>query len=108
MHDWFFSYLYNRKQYVYFNSRSSDTLINNHGVPQGSVLGPLLFILYINDLPNIFSDKNILTIFADDTNLFVAGNDLLKIQTKCNEAIATISLWMSANKLLINAEKLSL
>ena len=103
--EWFVSYLTNRQQYVYFKSHASKTLTINHGVPQGSVLGPLLFILYINDLPNIFPDKNLLKIFADDTNLFIAGKDLTEIQDKCNKATEAIFVWMSANKLLLNSNK---
>ena len=66
--NWSQSYLSNRKQYVSINGKSSEPLEINCGVPQGSVLGPLLFLLYINDLPNI---SNVLDfyLFADDTNM---------------------------------------
>ena len=66
---WFESYLDNRRQYVYFNGESSDLKSISCGVPQGSVLGALLFLLYINDLPNISSLLDFY-LFADDTNLY--------------------------------------
>ena len=66
---WFESYLDNRRQYVYFNGESSDLKSTSCGVPQGSVLGPLLFLLYINNLPNISSLLDFY-LFADDTNLY--------------------------------------
>ena len=65
---WFTSHLSNRKQYVYYNGYSSEVKSIKCGVPQGSVLSPLLFLLYINDLPHV-SNKMCFFLFADDTNL---------------------------------------
>ena len=67
--DWFRSYLTDRKQYVYFNGQSSELKEISCGVPQGSVLGPLLFLIYINDLPNISKILKFY-LFADDTNIY--------------------------------------
>ena len=67
--DWFTSYLSGRTQYTFCNNNKSELKQITCGVPQGSVLGPLLFILYINDLPNI-SSKLKFYLFADDTNIF--------------------------------------
>ena len=72
---WFQSYLSGRKQCVSFNGVSSELLVNNCGVPQGSVLGPLLFFIYINDLPNISKILNFY-LFADDTNIYHESNSL--------------------------------
>ena len=71
---WFESYLKNRTQYVELNGFRSSCLPLKTGVPQGSILGPLLFLLYINDLPSASKLKCV--IFADDTNLLIEGNDL--------------------------------
>ena len=70
---WFQSYLFDRKQFVTFNGVSSELLVNSCGVPQGPVLGPLLFLLYINDLPNISKILNFY-LFADDTNIYYESN----------------------------------
>ena len=67
--DWFKSYLFNRKQYVSYNCSQSYQLNSKHGVPQGSVLGPLLFIIYTNDLPDCVDQAEII-LFADDTTIY--------------------------------------
>ena len=72
---WFDSYLSGRKQYDLYNGVSSDVFSFTCGVPQGSLLGPLLFLIYINDLPNI-SSKLSFFLFADDTNIYYESSDL--------------------------------
>ena len=88
---WFESYLDNRSQYVYFNGESSDLKSISCGVPRGSVLGPLLFLLYINDLPNISSLLD-LYLFADDSNLYYEDVSLISLEQKINRVEKTKSM----------------
>ena len=81
--DWFSSYLSERKQYVSVNGHISDYLDIFCGVLQGSVLGPLLFLIYINDLPNV-SKLLSFYLFDDDTNIYFEANDLVSLH-KINE-----------------------
>ena len=97
--DWFKSYLAGRKQYVTYNGTSSSTKVIKCGVPQGSILGPLLFLLYINDLPNVCKSTNPV-LYADDTNLFLNGKNLIDLQTTINSELAEISTWLKINKCL--------
>ena len=99
--DWFKSYLENRKQFVVINKTSSNCSTIACGVPQGSILGPLLFILYINDL-NTVLDVLRTIMFADDTNLFLTGKNLDEIKIQLNEKLKTISLWFQTNLLSLN------
>ena len=84
--EWFKSYLTGRNQYVFYNGESSDLKPISCGVPQGSVLGPLLFLLYINDLPNV-SSKLKFFLFADDTNIYFEADDMLKAEKVVNNEL---------------------
>ena len=101
---WFESYLSNRKQYVFYNGVSSDIETITCGVPQGSVLGPLLFLIYVNDLPNI-SEKLDFFLFADDTNIYYDSSDLLELENTVNEELKKLSLWLNVNRLALNVGK---
>ena len=74
------------------------------GVPQGSNLGPILFLLYINDLPNSLKMSKP-SMFADDTNLTWVGQSSSEIETKLNEELGNVHRWLTANKLTLNDEK---
>ena len=98
------SYLSNRMQYVNVLNENSDHLSIEYGVPQGSVLGPLLFILYINDLCNASSNAKFI-LFADDTNVFVAANSRQEAYNIANDLLLSISRYMKCNLLHINTKK---
>ncbi len=101
---WFRSYLSQRKQYVSFKGSCSDVLVMPCGVPQGSVLGPLLFILYSNDIPySLEHSKAIL--FADDTTLHVSSSNLQDLFDKMNRDLENLNDWFKANKLSLNTSK---
>ena len=101
---WFETYLTDRKQFVFYNGVKSETLSISCGVPQGSVLGPLLFLIYINDLPNI-SDKLSFFLFADDTNIYYESNDLIEIEKTVNKELKKFSQWLNLNRLALNVGK---
>ena len=101
---WLRSYLSNRKQYVDLNGVKSNPEKIPVGVPQGSILGPLLFLIYVNDLPASL-DKLTPVIFADDTNLVIRGENLLDLVRTLNSDLATLNDYFKANKLKLNIDK---
>ena len=103
-HNWFQSYLSNRKQQVHVNGVASDTRFISTGVPQGSILGPLLFIIFINDLPkssSFFSTR----LYADDTSLTASGHDLDSLLCAINNHLPAVYEWLCSNKLTLNLTK---
>ena len=101
---WFKSYLESRTQYVEVENAKSNPLSIQCGVPQGSTLGPLLFLIYINDMPNCLEKANIRT-FADDTTLFYSSNSLQDLEKTINEEFNHLLSYCSANKLSVNFKK---
>ena len=103
-HRWFENYLSNRKQYVEYNHFKSDTKTITHDVPQGSILGPLLFIIYMNDFSRS-SDLLFSILFADDTSVFIEGPNFENISKILNTELEKVNMWLKANKLTINTKK---
>ena len=98
---WFENYLSNRKQYVTYNGIKSQTEKINCGVPQGSIWGPLLFLIYINDLSTV-SEACMSISLADDTNMFFTGKNLKTMATVINEELIRVQEWLHCNKLSLN------
>ena len=103
-YNWFLSYLSNRQQYVSLDGYSSTIRDIKCGVPQGSTLGPLLFLLYINDLHKVF-DKALMIHFADDTKLSFANKKLSTIENVMNYELKKLVSWLNCNKLSLNSDK---
>ena len=101
---WFKSYLSNHNQYVSINGYESGLAALNCGVPQGSVLGPLLFLLYINDLNQAIKFCKVHH-FADDTNLLCLSNSIKKINKLVNADLKHLANWLNANKISLNVKK---
>ena len=102
---WFKSYLSCRTQFVQYNGYNSSSKYIKFGVPQGSILGPLLFLLYINDLCNMSKALDFI-LFADDTNIFFSHNDPNQVMEIVNNELKKLSSWFQANKLSISIKKI--
>ena len=101
---WFSSYLHNRKQFVSINGFKSTLKSIHFGVPQGSVLGPLLFLIYINDL-NLSVKSSIVHHFADDTNLLYINKSIKVLCKKVDYDLKGITNWLNANRISLNVRK---
>lgn len=103
INDWIISYLSSRMQVVEVNGVKSETLNVNFGVPQGSVLGPLLFLFYVNDLPNFFED--FLIMFADDNSYLCCKHTFSDVINSLQTSATHFSNYFKADKLFLNISK---
>ncbi len=101
---WFTSYLSLRKQHVKLDDAHSEYINIRCGVPQGSILGPLLFLIYINDMRNAVK-HSIIHHFADDTNMLCSDRDPTRLRLKMNEDLKLIFEWLCSNRLSLNVSK---
>ena len=101
---WFENHLNDQQQFASFEHNSTKKVTVTCGVPQGSILGPLLFLLYVNDLHHVSKVLNPM-MFADDTNLFSSHSDVNILFEKKNKELTNVSNWFNANKLSLNVKK---
>jgi len=104
VYQWFKNYLSDRKQFTSLPGVSSEIGYISIGVPQGSVLGPLLFLLYVNDIHQAVLDAEV-KLFADDTNLFLHNKKLCTVFDRANTCLQHMSKWLIANRLSLNVDQ---
>ena len=103
-YDWMKSYLTGREQFVSVGGKDSEKSVLKYGVPQGSILGPLLFIIYINDLPNLFKTAKFI-LYADDANIFLTGSNIKEIKEQVAQLGDELVKWVNCNGLALNLRK---
>ncbi len=103
---WFSSYLLGRSQFDSVNNAQSECKSINIGVPQGSILGPVLFLLYINDIANFMINTDItIMLFADDTIIFIQAKNITDLKRRAQTLLKILSGWLKDNRLSLNIEK---
>ena len=102
--NWMSTYLHNRSQFVSIDGKKSSTKVLSHGVPQGSILGPLLFIIYINDIPNILKSAKFI-LYADDVNIILTAATINEINQQLSTLTEILPKWVFANGLALNLKK---
>ncbi|KAG6448993.1 hypothetical protein O3G_MSEX005813 [Manduca sexta] len=103
--DWFSSYLSNRQQLIHIDGMKSLAISINYGVPQGSILGPLLFITYMNDIHYLKLDSAELVCYADDTAILFYGHNWEKAKQVAEKGLYKINIWLQKNLLTLNTNK---
>ena len=101
---WFKGYLRNRQQFTTVNNKQSELLSIDFGVPQGSILGPLLFLIYIHDLSKVIMFSSVHH-FADYINILYVNSSLKDIKRKINHDLSNLVQWLRANKMSLNVSK---
>ena len=101
---WFQSYVTERKQRTSCENELSSELPVTHGVPRGSILGPLLFVIYINDLPNVL-ESCCASLYADDTVIYCYGSSSQELSEKLNRDLLSVAKWLNEHKLTLNLKK---
>ena len=102
--DWLKSYLSNRSQFVSCNGTDSTEQVLSYGVPQGSILGPLLFVIYINDMPGLDNLAHFI-LYADDANIIVTASNIEELFSKTNKLLESLKRWVDNNGLSLNVKK---
>jgi hypothetical protein len=108
---WCESYFVNRKQKVCLLSNSSEDVSSSNwerivsGVTQGSILGPMLLIIYLNDLPYSLDHEGTLVLYVDDTSVLITAKNYAELKNKVKPVLASMIEWFSANVLSLNMEK---
>ena len=104
--NWISGYLSNRRMCTKYNDYTSDTKSLICGVPQGSVVGPILFLCYVNDITNVCFDASVkITLYADDTVIYSHSNDMLDLQHKIHRTLDNVSTWCVNNRINLNVKK---
>ena len=103
-YNWMKSYLSNRQQFVSVNGVDSSHKPIEYGVPQGSILGPLLFVIYINDIPEVCKLAKFI-LYADDANIVITANNVEDLHRQTQDLIDTLVKWVDCNMLALNIDK---